>query len=95
MARSRVLPGADVERAKLIVAFADGGAIGNRTDLSAHRVAVEDSIREGWTDGLGGQHKGSKPRTVTPAVQMRITKRGRRRPRTAAPTSVAASWLGA
>ncbi len=78
-AQSRSLPAGDVFRARLILALADGLSdheIEKKLDTSAPTIArwckrfAQDRI-----EGLNPRHKGSRPRTVTPAVQARIVRR--------------------
>src|SRR6266567_53261 len=72
-AQSRTLPAGDVFRARLILALADGQSYremvrGMRTSAATiarwRRRFEQDRLA-----GLEGRHRGSKPRTATPAVQ--------------------------
>ena len=75
-AQSRSLPAGDVSRARLILALADGLSyrdIERRYGASAPTVSLwKRRFEQDRLDGLQGQHKGSKPRTATPAVQARV-----------------------
>src|SRR5947208_8709953 len=83
-AHSRSLPAGDVFRARLILALADGGSyreIERRYRASAPTVSLwKHRFEENRVAGLQGQHKGSKPRTATPAVQARVIKRVQQKP---------------
>src|SRR5437867_3293966 len=78
-AQSRTLPAGDVFRARLILALADGQSYremvrGMRTSAATiarwRRRFEQDRLA-----GLEGRHRGSKPRTATPAVQARVVRR--------------------
>jgi hypothetical protein len=73
-AQSRSLPAGDVFRARLILALADGQSyreIERRWGASAPTVSKWKSrFEESGVAGLQARHRGSKPRTVTPAVQI-------------------------
>jgi len=83
-AQSRTLPAGDVFRARLILCLADGLSyreIERRLGASAPTVSKWKSrFEESGMAGLQGQHKGSQPRTVTPAVQARIIRRAQQKP---------------
>jgi transposase len=83
-AQSRSLPAGDVFRARLILALADGWSyreIERRYGASAPTVSLwKHRFEENRVAGLQGQHKGSKPRTATPAVQARVIKRVQQKP---------------
>jgi transposase len=83
-AQSRSLPAGDVFRARLILALADGLSyrdIERRYGASAPTVSLwKGRFEENGLSGLQGQHKGSKPRTATPAVQARVIKRVQQKP---------------
>src|SRR5207247_1250239 len=77
-AQSRTLPAGDVFRARLILALADGQSYremvrGMRTSAATiarwRRRFEQDRLA-----GLEGRHRGSKPRTATPAVQARVVR---------------------
>src|SRR5438552_8962277 len=84
-AQSRTLPAGDVFRARLILALADGQSYremvrGMRTSAATiarwRRRFEQDRLA-----GLEGRHRGSKPRTATPAVQARGVRRVQQQPR--------------
>jgi len=83
-AQSRTLPAGDVFRARLILALADGlsyRAIERQLGASAPTVSLwKGRFQEFGVSGLQGQHKGSKPRAATPAVQARIIRRVQQKP---------------
>src|SRR5213592_2193395 len=74
-AQSRTLPAGDVFRARLILALADGQSY--REMVRGMRTSAATIARWRWRfeqdrlAGLEGRHRGSKPRTATPAVQAR------------------------
>src|SRR5213594_119776 len=83
-AQSRTLPAGDVFRARLILALADGQSYremvrGMRTSAATiarwRRRFEQDRLA-----GLEGRHRGSKPRTATPAVQARVVRRVQLKP---------------
>ena len=76
---TRTLPAGDVFRARLILALAEGQSYremvrGMRTSAATiarwRRRFEQDRLA-----GLEGRHRGSKPRTATPAVQARVVRR--------------------
>ncbi|MEN6603117.1 MAG: IS630 family transposase [Bryobacteraceae bacterium] len=83
-AQSRTLPAGDVFRARLILALADG--------LSFHQIKKilqttaptisrwKQRFEQQGLAGLEPLHKGSKPRTATPAVQARVCRKVQQRP---------------
>lgn len=83
-AQSRALPAGDVFRARLILALADGLSyreIERKLGASAPTVAKWKSrFQQDGIAGLQGQHRGSQPRTATPAVQARILRRAQQKP---------------
>lgn len=83
-AQSRTLPAGDVFRARLILALADGLSyreIEGKLGASAPTVSLwKRRFEQSGIAGLQGRHKGSQPRTVTPAVQARIIRRVQRKP---------------
>lgn len=83
-AQSRTLPAGDVFRARLILALADGLSyreIERRLGASAPTVSLwKGRFEAERMAGLQGRHKGSKPRTATPAVQARIIKLVQQKP---------------
>jgi transposase len=78
-AQSRTLPAGDVFRARLILALADGASyreIETRLHTSSPTIARwRKRFERGRMEGLKPEHKGSRPRVVTPAVQARIVRR--------------------
>lgn len=83
-AHSRTLPAGDVFRAKLILSLADGMtyeqivmALGTTKPTIARWKARFEERR---VDGLEPQHKGSRPRAATPAVQARVIRRVQQKP---------------
>lgn len=83
-AQSRALPAGDVFRARLILALAEGLSyreIGGKLGASARTVSLWKSrFEEYGIAGLQGQHKGSKPRVATPAMQARVIRRVQQKP---------------
>jgi transposase len=83
-AQSRALPAGDVFRARLILSLADGLSyreIERTLGASAPTVSKwKRRFEQSGIAGLQGQHKGSQPRTVTPAVQARIIRRAQQKP---------------
>jgi transposase len=75
-AQSRTLPAGDVFRAKLILALADGDSYSRiEAQLNTSRPTIarwKARFKQAGIAGLEPQHKGSSPRTVTPAVQARV-----------------------
>ena len=71
-AQSRTLPAGDVFRARLILALADGLSyheIEKKLDTSSPTIARwRKRFEKQRMEGLNPQHKGSRPRTVTPAA---------------------------
>jgi transposase len=71
--QSRTLPAGDVFRARVILALADGVSY---REIESHLHTSSPTIAR-WRkrfelqrmEGLNPQHKGSRPRVVTPAVQ--------------------------
>ena len=80
-AQSRALPAGDVFRARLILSLGEGLSyrdIERTLGASAPTVSKwKRRFEESGMAGLQGQHKGSQPRTATPAVQARILRRAR------------------
>jgi transposase len=83
-AQSRTLPAGDVLRARLILALADGmtyGAIKQTLHTTAPTIwRWKQRFEESGVAGLEPQHKGSKPRTATPAVQAKVCRRVQQKP---------------
>jgi transposase len=83
-AQSRSLPAGYVFRARLILALADGKTyrqIEDALGASAPTVSKWKSrFEQRGLEGLQGQHKGSKPRSATPAVQSRVIRRAQQKP---------------
>ncbi|MCC6586728.1 MAG: IS630 family transposase [Bryobacterales bacterium] len=73
---SRSLPAGDVFRARLILALATGNSYSHiEKDLKTSRPTIARWKARFEQDGMAGLeplHKGSQPRTATPAVQARI-----------------------
>jgi transposase len=83
-AQSRALPAGDVFRARLILGLADGLSyreIEGKLGASARTVWLWKSrFEESGIAGLQGQHKGSKPRVATAAIQARVIRRVQQKP---------------
>jgi transposase len=77
--RSRTLEARGVFVASLILALADGKSYTEiERELNTSRPTIarwKARFEEAGIEGLEPQHKGSKPRTVTPAVQARVLRR--------------------
>lgn len=82
--QSRTLPAGDVFRAKIVLALADGLSyreIERKLGASSATVSLWKSrFEQSGMEGLQGQHKGSKPRAATPAMQARLLRRVQQRP---------------
>jgi transposase len=83
-AHSRTLPAGDVFRAKLILSLADGmtyeqvvSALGTTKPTIARWKA---RFEQAGIAGLEPRHKGSRPRSATPAVQARVIRRVQQKP---------------
>jgi transposase len=83
--QSRTLPAGDVYRARLILALADGmtyAAIKKALHTTAPTIARwKQRFEEFGMAGLEAQHKGSKPRTATPAVQAKMYRKVQQQPK--------------
>src|SRR6476659_6080873 len=83
-AHSRTLPAGDVFRARLILALADGmtyEAIKSSLQTTAPTISRwKQRFEQSGMEGLEPQHKGSKPRTATPAVQARVYRKVQQKP---------------
>jgi transposase len=83
-AQSRTLPSGDVFRAQIILALADGLSyreIERELGASSATIALWKSrFERSGIEGLQGQHKGSKPRAATPAMQARVMRRVQQKP---------------
>lgn len=83
-AQSRALPAGDVFRARLILALAAGKSYSQiESELSTSRPTIarwRKRFQEHGLAGLDAQHKGSKPKTATPAVQARILRKTTQKP---------------
>lgn len=83
-AQSRALPAGEVFRARLILALSDGLSyreIEVKLGASSRTVSLWKSrFEESRIAGLRGQHKGSKPRVATPAIQARVIRRVQQKP---------------
>jgi transposase len=77
--RSRTLAARDVFVASLILALADGKSYTEiEGELNTSRPTIarwKARFEKNGMAGLDPQHKGSKPRTVTPAVQARVLRK--------------------
>jgi transposase len=83
-AHSRTVPAGDVFRAQLILSLADGmtyeqvvSALGTTKPTIARWKAC---FEQAGIAGLEPRHKGSRPRSATPAVQARVIRRVQQRP---------------
>jgi transposase len=76
-AQSRALPAGDVFRERLILALADGLSyreMERKLGASAPTVSLwKRRFEQSGVAGLQGQHKGSKPRAATAAIQARVS----------------------
>ena len=83
-AQSRSLPAGDVFRARLILSLADGmsyGEIKQHLHTTAPTISRwKQRFEEHGVEGLEPQHKGSKPRTATAAVQARVCRKVQQKP---------------
>ena len=83
-AQSRSLPAGDVFRARIILALSEGLSyreIERKLGASSATIALWKSrFEQSGIDGLQGQHKGSKPRAATPAMQAQLLRRVQRKP---------------
>ena len=83
--QARTLPAGDVFRARLILALANGATY-NVIKRELHTTARTISrwkqrFEESGIEGLEPQHKGSKPRTATAAMQAKLCRRVQQKPR--------------
>ena len=82
--QSRSLPAGDVFRARLILALADGwtyAAIKQILQTTAPTISRwKRRFEESGLDGLEPQHKGSKTRTATPAIQAKVCRKVQQKP---------------
>lgn len=82
--QSRTLPAGDVFRARLILALAEGltyETIKQRLRTTARTISRwKQRFEEFGIDGLAPRHKGSKPRTATPAVQAKVCRKVQHKP---------------
>ena len=82
--QSRTLPAGEVFRARLILALAEGQSyreIQKRMQTSAATIARwNERFEQQRLAGLDARHKGSRPRTATPAVQARVVGRVQQKP---------------
>lgn len=78
------MPAGDVFRARLILALADGltyAAIKKTLHTTAPTISRwKQRFEELGIEGLDARHKGSKPRTVTPAVQAKVCRKVQQKP---------------
>jgi transposase len=81
---SRTLPAGDVFKARLVLALADGVSYSRiEAELKTSRPTIarwKARFEEGRIAGLEGRHIGSRPRTVTPAMQARVLKKTQQKP---------------
>ena len=77
--KSRTLAAGDVFKARLILALADGKSYSIvESELKTSRPTVarwKARFEKARMAGLDGQHKGSRPRRATPAVQAKLLKK--------------------
>jgi transposase len=82
--KSRTLPAGDVFKARLILALADGKSYSRvEAELNTSRPTIarwKARFEGARIAGLEGQHKGSRPRRATPAVQARLLKKTQQTP---------------
>jgi transposase len=83
-AHSRTLPAGDVFRARLILALAAGQSYSRiQTELGTSRPTIarwRRRFQEHGSAGLDPRHRGSRPRTATPAVQARVMRKTLQKP---------------
>lgn len=83
-AQSRTMAAGNVFRARLILALADGltyAAIKRNLHTTAPTISRwKQRFEAAGIEGLEPQHKGSRPRTATPAVQARICRKVQQKP---------------
>jgi transposase len=83
-AQSRTLPAGDVFRARLVLALAEGQSYSEiEASLGTSRPTIarwKARFEELGIPGLDPQHKGSKPRTATPATQARVLRKTTQKP---------------
>lgn len=83
-AQSRTLPAGDVFRARLILALADRLSyreIEKKLHTNTPTIARwRKRFEQHRVEGLNPQHKGCRPRVVTPAIQARIVRRTQQAP---------------
>src|ERR1700677_205602 len=83
-AQSRTLPAGDVFRARLILALGHGTSyreIAKSLKTSGPTIARwKIRFERDGMAGLEGRHRGSKPRSATPAVQARVIRRVQQKP---------------
>jgi transposase len=82
--KSRTLAAGDVFKARLILALADGKSYSIvESELKTSRPTVarwKARFEKARMAGLDGQHKGSRPRKATPAVQAKLLKKTQQKP---------------
>ena len=83
-AQSRTLAAGDVFRARIVLALADGWSyreIERKLGASSATIALWKSrFERSGTEGLRGQHHGSKVRAATPAMQARVMRGVQQKP---------------
>ena len=82
--KSRTLPAGDVFKARLILALAEGKSYSTvEAELNTSRPTIarwKARFQALRVAGLDGQHKGSRPRKVTPALEARLLKKTQHKP---------------
>ena len=82
--KSRTLAAGDVFKARLILALADGKSYSIvESELKTSRPTVarwKARFEKARMAGVDGQHKGSRPRKATPAVQAKLLKKTQQKP---------------
>lgn len=82
--QSRTLPAGDVFRARLVLALADGRSYSQiEEELGTSRPTIarwKARFEKLGIPGLEPQHKGSQPRTATPAAQARVLRKTNQKP---------------
>jgi transposase len=82
--QSRTLPAGEVFRGRLILALADGmtyEAIKRELHTTARTISRwKQRFEERGIEGLEPKHKGSRPRSATPAVQAKVCRKVQQKP---------------
>ena len=83
-AQSRTLPAGDVFRARLVLALAEGRSYSQiEAELGTSRPTIarwKARFEKLGIPGLEAQHKGSQPRTATPATQAWVLRKTKQKP---------------